>query len=63
MYRHLTDEQLLEKQKSLGLALDRALDSKRRTRGIEAQNIRRRLWRVMDEQDRRRKQPCATTGI
>ena len=53
-YRHLTNEQLLERQKSLSARLDKVFESKDRNRGLQISNIRRQLWKVMDEQDKRR---------
>jgi len=50
-YRHLTNYQLVDRQKSLSLALDQAID---RGDKKEERSARARLWRVMDEQDKRR---------
>lgn len=53
-YRHMTDEQLRNAQVSQGLLLDRLFGSRDRTDKLQIGNARRRYWRIMDEQDRRR---------
>jgi hypothetical protein len=50
LIRHLTNAELLERQKAMSLALDQSIDRK----NGQAHNIRRKLWRILDEQDRRR---------
>lgn len=53
--KFLTNEQLRERQISLGLALDRTYESTDPTVKKQKGNIRKRYQRILDEIDRRKK--------